>query len=352
MLRRSTKQPSLVRRILVVEPWNIGDVVLATPLLSQLRARFPQATISILAKSYAREILQGSGLIDEVIVCDLPWTAQKDKYRFTPAVLEQMRELVWSLRNRHFDIVLDARMDIRSNMLTALSGAHRRLGYDIGGGGWLLTDSLPSDRDETHKIDDWLALLQLVDRDGSPLNVSRMAPRLFVEDAERVTAAKVLGKEHGTRPVIGYHPGGSHPGKRWPRQRFEQLIGELARAVGGQHVVFLGPEDEGSDSWPEAVTVLRPSLRDLMALISQCDAFICNDSGPMHIADALDVPTVAIFEVGNPKWFGPSGSRSKVILGELAGVGLSAAPLDHPVPNPVPVSRVASAVREALSLGR
>ena len=86
--------------------------------------------------------------------------------------------------------------------------------------------------------------------------------------------------------------------------------------------------------------------------MTQCDVIVCNDSGPMHIADALGVPVVAIFEVGNPKWFGPSGTRATVVAGELAGTGMSAAPLDRPPANPVPVGRVASAVREALSSTR
>jgi ADP-heptose:LPS heptosyltransferase len=68
----------------------------------------------------------------------------------------------------------------------------------------------------------------------------------------------------------------------------------------------------------------------------------------MHIADALSVPVVAIFEMGNPQWFGPSGPRSRVVRGELAGIGLSAAPLDRPPRNPVPVSRVADAVKDVL----
>jgi ADP-heptose:LPS heptosyltransferase len=341
---------------LVIEPWNIGDVVLATPILGELRVRFPQASISLLAKSYARELLDGSGLIDEVIVCDLPWTAQRDKYRFTPPVLRQMSDLVKSLRQRRFDVVLDARMDIRANLLAAVSGARHRIGYDIGGGGWLLTETLPSNRDATHKIDDWLSLLQLLGTDAPSSGASNQAaraPKLVVREAERVAARTTLeAVSGGTGPTVGYHPGGSHPGKRWPRERFEQLATELSRAVGGRHVVFLGPEDEAPSNWPEQVGVLRPSLRELMALMTQCDVFICNDSGPMHIADALDVPLVAIFEVGNPKWFGPSGARSNVIAGELAGVGLSAAPLDRPPANPVPVERVVSVVKRVLSASR
>jgi ADP-heptose:LPS heptosyltransferase len=353
-LRRRKLDPfESIQRILVIEPWNIGDVVLATPILADLRARFPQASISILAKSYARELLEGSDLVDEVIVCDLPWTAPKNKYRFSVALLRQMRELVRSLRQRRFDVTFDARMDIRANLLASLIGARHRIGYDVGGGGWLLTESLPSSRDETHKIEDWLDLLKLLGREGERAQGKRTTPRLYVSPAERSAAATTLrpGRTDPS-PTIGYHPGGSHLGKRWPRERFERLMQELLRAIGGYHVVFLGTDDSATNNWPEGVTMLRPSLRELMALIAQCDVFVCNDSGPMHIADALGVPLVAIFEVGNPKWFGPSGPRATVVTGELAGTGISAAPLDRPPANPVPVSRVASAVIEALSSSR
>ena len=123
---------------------------------------------------------------------------------------------------------------------------------------------------------------------------------------------------------------------------------ELRASIGGSHVIFLGPDEKGVAQWPAGVAVMRPSLRELMAQISCCDVLICNDSGPMHIADALGVPVVAIFEIGNPQWFGPSGSRSRVVRGEFAGSGLSAAPLHRPPPNPVAISRVAEAVKDTL----
>src|SRR6267378_5914463 len=147
--------------------------------------------------------------------------------------------------------------------------------------------------------------------------------------------------------MVGYHPGGSHPGKRWPRERFQELISELGASLGGSHVVFLGPEERDASAWAGAV-VSRPSLRQLMAQIACCDVLVCNDSGPMHIADALGVPVVAIFEVGNPQWYGPSGPRAIVIAGELAGRGISAAPLHNPVRNAVAVARVSAAVRAIL----
>lgn len=347
-LRRRTRRQRDIRRILVIEPWKIGDVVLATPILAELRARFPRAHIAILAQPYARDLLAESSLVDEVIDCDLPWTAQKNKYRVTPAVLRDLRALIRRLRNESFDVTFDARMDIRSNLMAAAIGAPRRIGYDIGGGDWLVTDALPSERDNTHKIEDWLALIQLLDGATSP-RIERTAPRLNVSENERIAAENRLTAMVGEgRPTIGYHPGGSHPGKRWPRDRFKALIAELKSSVGGRHVVFLGPNDDSSSDWPEGTGELRPSLRELMALVSCCDIFVCNDSGPMHIADALGIPVVAIFEVGNPKWFGPSGSRATVIHGELSDIGFSALPLEHPPQNPVSVARVAEAVRAAL----
>ncbi len=200
------------------------------------------------------------------------------------------------------------------------------------------------------KIDDWLALVRCMSDLESAAIVERIRPRLAVSDEEREKAGKALAAAAGdARPTIGYHPGGSHPGKRWPPEQFRELTTMLGNSLGGRHVVFLGPGEKEDDGWPAGVAVMRPSIRDLMAQISCCDVLVCNDSGPMHIADALGVPVVAIFEVGNPQWFGPSGPRAKVIRGERAGTGLSAEPLDHFPRNPVSVTRVASAVKEVLT---
>jgi len=309
--RRRNRNLPPIDNLLVIEPWNIGDVVLATPLLLELRRRLPTARVTLLGREYARDLLQGSGLVDEVIVAHLPWTAQQNKYRITPSVAEEMRSLVRELRNRRFDVTLDSRMDVRSNLLAAATGAPRRIGYCLGGGGWLLTDCLPDDRDDSHKIDDWLALLKLVDPGSSP-PAGPIRPRLVVGEDERLSAAKAIAAAAGDGgPTFGYHPGGSHPGKRWPPDRFRELMMQLRKTLGGRHVLFLGPGEMDAGGWPAGFAVMRPSLREFMAQVSCCDVFICNDSGPMHIADALGVPVVAIFEIGNP-----SGSGRPVLVRE------------------------------------
>jgi heptosyltransferase-2 len=341
------------RRILVIEPWNIGDVVLATPLLRALRERYPKARISLLGKQHAQVILEESGLVDEVIIADLPWTASRNKYPLKAANLQRLRGLVRRLRAANFDVTVDARMDIRSNLLAALTKAPHRIGYAIGGGGWLLTRSLPANRRESHKIDDWLDLLPLLPGSGDERDPVGRLPHLAVSEEERARAAGSLrSATRRSSPVIGYHPGGSHAAKRWPLTYFEKLIRELDDMIDGSHIVFLGPADTEPEDVPNVAVVRRGSLRDLMVEIASCDVLVCNDSGPMHLADALGVPVVAIFEIGNPQWYGPSGPRATVIVGELAGLGMSAAPLDRAPIHPVPVERVKAAVIATLSLSQ
>jgi ADP-heptose:LPS heptosyltransferase len=346
--RRSAAARS-ISRILVIEPWHIGDVVLVTPFLRALRASQPSARITILARKHAEALLEHSGLVDEVVVATLPWTNESNKYPLNGKQWRRLASLVDSLRRKKFDLTVDARMDIRSNLLAAAIGAPLRVGYDIGGGGWLLTNALRSERDETHRLQDWADLLALIPGSEGFVELGAGPPSLVVSKDERSRAATTLNDALGNAsPTIGYHPGGSHLGKRWPAERFAQLTANLQDSVGGRHVLFLGPDEQDVGGWPRGVVVLRPTLRELMAFTACCDVFVCNDSGPMHIADGLGIPVVAIFEVGNPKWFGPSGPRATVIEGQNAGKGLSAAPLDAPPLNPVSVTCVADAVRRTL----
>jgi heptosyltransferase II len=312
-----------VKRILVIEPWLIGDVVLATPVLRALRERYPGAQISLLAKPHAEELLRNSGLVDEVIVTDLPWTANTGKYRPSRYDRHAIAELVARLRREKFDLTIDCRMDIRSNVVTFATGAPRRIGYAFGGGSYLLTDALPASPDDHHKVYDWLALLQPLD-DGrwGGLDIAdnlarRFKPQLRVTPDERAEAAhrmRALGIREDDL-IVGIHPGASQPRRRWPLEDFAWVAEALAARHSTRTLVFLDPESYRETMGLADARFLKTSLRELMAAMTQCDLLICNDSGPMHIADALGVPLVGIFTTGNPVWHRPFGDDQITVGG-------------------------------------
>ena len=320
ILRERRTPESQVRKILVLELWHMGDVVLATPVLQNLRAMYPDARITLLAKTHALELLQHSPLVDEIVPFDFPWTAMSAKYdpsRYDPGAI---RELVTRLRSMEFDLSIDCRMDLRSNMLTRAIRAKRRIGYDFGGGGFLLTDAVTAPPADQHKIDDWLGLLEPLGKSDSARSVS---PSLTVTDAERGEAQRVLGMYDITDAdtVVGIHPGGSHEAKRWATDNFAAVAQALADRRKVRLVVFVDPEGKGSDMQLGDAAFVRTSIREMMALFTQCDVLVCNDSGPMHIAAALGVPVVAVFRTGNPKAYGPRGLNHTVV-GEGAASGV------------------------------
>ena len=316
LLREKHLVPQPVRKILVVELWHMGDVILTTPVLQCLRSMYPDARIVLLAKDHARELLEGNSLVDEIITFDFPWTAMQGKYRPSRYDRSAISDVMRKLRGEQFDLSLDCRMDLRSNALTRSIGVKRRIGYDFGGGAFLLTDALPAPPANQHKVDDWMALLGPL-RDTAPGQIPEVPdPVLVVTEQERTEAIEVLRASDISEDdvVVGIHPGGSHTAKRWPVDNFAQVARVLRERHGAKLVVFVDPEGNGSEmqTGHDALFV-RTSIREMMALFTQCDVVICNDSGPMHAAAALGVSVVAIFQTGDPRAYGPRGLNHAVV---------------------------------------
>lgn len=300
------------RSFLVVEPWGIGDVVLSTALLRALRVNFPAASITFLAKAHARPLLAESGLVDEIIAFDFPWTAFTGKLQPSRYVAGEFQALFRRLRAQDFDVSLDARRDIRSNVVTYLAGARRRIGYDFGGGSHLLTDALLSGVQNEHKVSDWLALL-------GPLGVERLdgfLPSLRVTEREREFARTRLGAARFSteRPIVGIHPGAAQRVRRWDVRRFATVIDRIASERDVQILLF--EENQGDSEGIAPATPVRriqSDLRGFMGLVAQCDLLLCSDSGPMHIASGLGVPVTALFGPQRREWYGPRGNLDSVV---------------------------------------
>lgn len=303
--RQDPARPGEVRRILVVEFWNIGDVVLTMPFLAQLRAIFPAASITLLARRHAAELLENSDLVDEVIPVDFPWTAAERRYDPRRYDWPGLRSLFQDLRGRRFDIAFESRMDPRAKMVLALSGAQRRVGFDFGGCNWLLTDAIAVAGFDRHRVEDWYRLLEPF---GGPRQLP--TPRLAVSGAESGWARDWLaarGIRAGQR-LVAVHPGASGPGKRWPVERFAAVIREILDRGDVRVIAIEDPHGYGAELANIAgVSGVRPTLRQLLALLAVADVLVCNDSGPMHMAAMVGTPTVAIFHPHAAREFAPLG---------------------------------------------
>lgn len=301
-------------RILVLEYWQLGDLAIAVPFLRELRRTFPNAHIYLLLNEALQRFLQGQGLADEFIPIRVPWAqhlSRWKKYNPFSSLWIPFAKTILSLRARKFDFAFSGRMDFRDNFIIWMSGANRRVGYGFAGGSCFLTDIVSPDISRPHRADLWLQLLEPF---GSAREDDQLAFR--IDDDMRQQAADFLRSlnigEHSF--VIGIHPGARSPVRRWGDDKFAEVAKVLLR---DNRVAILWFSEPGSDTAPFAHArchLVAAEFRKFLSILARCQLLICNDSGPMHMANLLGVPVVAIFGPQNPTWFGPQGPQDRVVI--------------------------------------
>src|SRR6266481_1890036 len=214
-LRILEESKALPSTILVVEYWNLGDLAIVVPFLKNLRRSYPQARISLLVNAGLASFLEGQGLVDEFIPVRVPWAQHFSRWKkyspFSGHWISFARTIL-AIRKRKFDWAISGRMDVRDNFLLWLSGAARRIGYGLGGGGFLLTDRVAPDLSRPHRGDIWLRLLDAL---GKP--PKRDVGAFQLNEGELVAARSFL-RERGISEdafLIGVHPGARIAVRRW-----------------------------------------------------------------------------------------------------------------------------------------
>jgi ADP-heptose:LPS heptosyltransferase len=339
---RSEEPYEAVNDILVIELWNIGDLVLAMPFLAQLRAIFPKARITLLGRPYARDVLGGTGLVDEYLTAQLDWWKRPDSDSSPAYAWREMWRVMRQLRRRRFDVAFKSRMHVREHILLAATPARRKIAHRLGAGDSVLTDAIPGDLSKTHKVDDWMSLLGPL---GGPVSVR--VPALQTPDAESRWAEDLLTANgvSGETVLIGIHPGASMPEKRWPVERFVAVAKALVGKPTVRVVAFADPDGYGSEvaEVRGVIPATTLTLSQLTALIGRCRVLVCNDSGPMHLAAAMRVPAIAIFGTSVERWFSPLGENHI-----LLGADSDGSPTTEPAVERIYVTTVLKAVERAL----
>lgn len=290
-------RPEEVRRILIVRLDQIGDVVMTRPAAALLRAHFPLASIDWLVSAEAAPLLAGDTRVaDAVIPMQATWFT---KGAGAGKVLRAFREVRGKLRAARYDFALDFRGDLRHILFLVSLGIRWRAGYPVTGGGFLLTHTRPLDFAQ-HQVDANCSLLKTIGLYTTPV----IPPFHYPENTENQVLQKLQGLAKGKRIVI--QTGAGYESKRWPQERFQELIGRIISEKLGE-VILIGTKSESAllkldDKFRPKIRDLRgeTSIDELPALFDRSDVFIGNDSGPSHIAAAQGIPVICLFSAVNP----------------------------------------------------
>ena len=295
-------------KLVVRMPNWIGDAVMALPVLESLLASGPDIELWAAGEPWVGDLIPaGLGVRGALTI---PRTNGLKELRAAAAALKQHR----------FDAGLLLTNSFGSALVLRLAGVPERWGYVRDGRGLLLTRrvSVRETIEPLHQRDYYLELL-------AGLGVRAVSPGigLSVSEEERAAAERTLeaAGHDRSRPLVILNPGAAYgPAKRWPAERFAEL-GRLFRSRAGADILLVGSAGERELAGAIAAAVGGPvmnlagrtSLRELAALIGLGRLFVTNDTGPMHIADALGTPILAVFGPTDPVMTGPGQARSAVL---------------------------------------
>jgi len=288
---------------LILSP--LGDTLFATPALQALDLAYPEASITVCCWPSSGALLQHNPHVDRIITCkhslDLPRTLHE----------LQGEAIDMAVGLSHF-----------GSWLLPLVRARFRVGFRSDELGWLYSVPVPDDR-QVHAAQYCLEVVRAVGAPQVPLRL-----QIWVRPEERAEAAQIL-QTRGLAgyPVVAIHPGGHHfRGKRWSPEGFAQVADALIDEK-GVRVVLVGGDEDRELAEEIRRRARRPlvdltgqlNLRQTAALLQLCRLFIGNDSGPLHIAEAVGTPVVAIFGPTNPANFAPLIEPSRLVRKDLCG---------------------------------
>lgn len=319
-----------VRRILIIKLRAIGDVILSTVVTKNLRLAFPDAQIDFLTESPSKDIVTGNPFLNGVIIFDRRETGSL--------------ELILRVRKRKYDLVIDLFGNPRSAIVTLLSGARFRVGFDFRGRRHAYNIRVPSRGGSVHNTQFNLDAIQAI---GVPV-ADRSLHLGF--DGEHDQDVEAFFDRNGLEGlIVGLATGGGWYTKRWPLDRFAELADILNERHGANIVLLWGP-GQLDDARRIKSRMRHPAhippattLPQLGALLRRCTLVIANDSGPMHLATAVGTPVLGIFGPTSPALQGPYGEQHFTVRREgleCLGCNLTKCTIGHLCMNELTVDMV------------
>jgi ADP-heptose:LPS heptosyltransferase len=301
-----------IGKILVIRTAYIGDVVMTLPILKPLKEKFPNAKLTFLTSTTAKPVLENNPYVDEIVTFDAFW--------FYRAGRGEYSRFIESFRQREFDLVIEARGDIRDLLFLVRPLKSRyKISSGIGGGTYFLTHVVPGDGMK-HRVDYHLDMARFLG-----CRTDKLEWGIYPTTEERAAVDRTLQDAGITQPFISAHPGSRLSLKTWPLEKCAELYDRIMEEFNIPLVLLGTAEEKGQVRDIMSRMKHRPidlsgklSLRELAGVLAKSVLFICNDSAPMHIAAAVKTPTVAIFGPSKSRETGPyGGTQHRVVEKEF-----------------------------------
>lgn len=298
---KSRKKNDNPQKILVVCLWGIGDAVLTLPLIREVRKRFPEAQLDILATKRVDKVYTFNEDVNNILLLE-------DKNNFK--------------KRRQYDLVFDTEQYLNSSAIASFFLGKETIGYSHGQRSKLYTHKVDYN-DKQHMVHTYTDLLRvLFPETENPKKLVKLS--YWDEDKEQVI--KVL-RDNGIGEndfLIGFcvSAAESAPSRRWAKEKFARLADLLIEKYDAKIVIVSGPGDyeinqgvfELINNKENVLNIAKEmDVHRTFAVIDQCKIFVSNDTGPMHIGAAQGVPTVGIFGPNTPVRYGPYGSKNAAV---------------------------------------
>jgi heptosyltransferase II len=336
--------PASVSKVVVRATNWLGDAVMSLPAIRAIRHAFPSAHLTLAARPWVADLYARESAIDQIIL----YAGSKG--------FQARRELAARLREEGFECAILLQNAFDAGLVSWMAGIPERIGYRSDGRGWLLTEAIPVPEPGDIPRHERFYYLELLRRAGW-IRSFPPVPYIRLEGAE---AARESGERHLAAlgmdgEVIGISPGAAYGNaKRWLPERFVEAAGGLSQCA-----LIFGSAAERPLCEQVARLLERrgisvrnlageTSLREFIDLSAACRLFLTNDSGAMHVASALGVPTVAVFGATDDAATGPTGPFARVVRehAECSPCLLRECPIDHRCMTRVTADPVVRVARE------
>lgn len=318
-----------IKRIIIINPFGIGDVLFSTPVIENVKINYPDAFIGYLCNARTAPIFYNNPKVNEVFIYEKDdWRRLWHTSKFS-CIREFIRFLA-EIKKCRFNLAIDLSLGRHYSFFLWLLGVKKRYGFNYKKRGMFLTNKIEIEGYQgKHVIEHYLDLLHLMD-----LKPVEIKPKVYINQKNEAWADDFLRNKGITKKyLIGIVPGGGVSwGKavdirRWPKEKFSQLADKILDSYPAEAVIFgdvseldLCKEVASSMKHMPIQIVGETMLMQFAALLSKCDLVIANDGGPLHLSVAVGVKTVSLFGPVDEKVYGqypPDSQMHRIIKRDI-----------------------------------